>query len=88
MDRHAARCGIKAGGNRFRNSYISYRVAQASDPEKVALEAGNSAKVIMEDYLELTTPEEAEKWFSIEPTPKQLKQAAAYVARLKRPVGR
>lgn len=30
MDRHANRSGIKAGGNRFRNSYISYRVAQTS----------------------------------------------------------
>ena len=88
MDRHAARSGIKAGGNRFRNSYISYRVAQTSDPDKVALEAGNSAAVIAEDYLELTTPEEAQKWFGIEPTDKQLKQIAAYVAKLKRPVGR
>jgi hypothetical protein len=86
MDRHAARCEIKAGGNRFRNSYISYRVAQTSDPKKVALEAGNSEEVIMED-LELTTPEEAEKWFGIEPTPKQLKQIETYVAKLKRPIG-
>ena len=87
MDRHAARCGIKAGGNRFRNSYISYRVAQTSDPNKVALEAGNSAEVIMEDYLELTTLEEAEKWFNIEPMPKQLKQITAYVAKLARTCG-
>jgi integrase len=87
MDRHAERCGIKAGGNRFRNSYISYRVAQTSDPDKVALEAGNSAAVIAEDYLELTTPEEALKWFSVEPTPKQIKQISKYVAKLKRPIG-
>lgn len=83
MDRHADRCGIKAGGNRFRNSYISYRVAQTNDAGKVALEAGNSAAVIMEDYLELTTPEEAEKWFNVEPTAKQLKQIDAYVAKLR-----
>ena len=88
MDRHAARCGIKAGGNRFRNSYISYRVAQTSDPDKVALEAGNSAAVIAEDYLELTTPEEALKWFSIEPSDQHQKQISAYVANLKRPIGK
>jgi hypothetical protein len=35
------------------------------------------------DYLELTTPEEEEKWFSIEPTLKQLKQITAYVTKLK-----
>jgi hypothetical protein len=51
------------------------------------LEAGNSAAVIAEDYLELTTPEEALKWFNIEPTDKQLKQISAYVAKLKRPIG-
>lgn len=42
----------------------------------------------MEDYLELTTPEDAEKWFGIEPTPKQLKQIAAWVGKLMRPIGK
>ena len=48
-NRFATKRQIKAGANRFRNSYISYRVAQTSDPNKVALETGNSAAVIMED---------------------------------------
>ena len=87
MERHASRCGIKAGGNRFRNSYISYRVAQTGDAQKVSLEAGNSPSVIMEDYLELTTPEEARKWFGIEPVDTQLDQIANYVTKLKRPIG-
>jgi hypothetical protein len=30
-----------------------------------ALEAGNSASIILKHYRELTTPEVAEKWFSI-----------------------
>jgi hypothetical protein len=33
----------------------------------VALEAGNSASIIFKHYRELTTPEVAEKWFSILP---------------------
>jgi hypothetical protein len=32
-----------------------------------ALEAGNSASIIFKHYRELTTPEVAEKWFSILP---------------------
>ena len=32
-----------------------------------ALEAGNSASIIFKRYRELTTPEVAEKWFSILP---------------------
>ena len=32
-----------------------------------ALEAGNSASIILKHYRELTTPEVAEKWFSILP---------------------
>jgi integrase len=84
MERHATRLGIESGGNRFRNSYISYRVAQTGDAQKVSLEAGNSPGVILEDYLELTTPEEAQKWFGIEPTADQLQAIAAYVSKLKR----
>ena len=33
----------------------------------MALEAGNSASIIFKHYRELTTPEVAEKWFSILP---------------------
>lgn len=83
-DRLATRRKIKAGGNRFRNSYISYRVAKTSDPEKVALETGNSAAVIMEDYLELATSEDATRWFGTSPTPKRIAELTTYANRLKR----
>jgi len=86
-DRVAAKRKIKAGGNRFRNSYISYRVAETADPEKVALETGNSAEVIMEDYLELATPEEAARWFKISPSAQQLKALTAYANKLKQASG-
>lgn len=81
-EKRASKLGIKAGANRFRNSYISYRVAETSDPEKVALETGNSAAVIMEDYLELTTPEEAAQWFKIGPSPEKVAELEAYARRL------
>lgn len=77
-DRFAAKRSINAGANRFRNSYISYRVAQTSDPKKTALETGNSAEVIMEDYLELTTPEDAARWFKITPSANRLEALAKY----------
>jgi integrase len=83
-DRFAAKRSIKAGANRFRNSYISYRVAQTSDPKKTALETGNSAEVIMEDYLELTTSEDAARWFKITPSANRLEALAKHANKLKR----
>jgi hypothetical protein len=69
--------GIQGGANRFRNSYISYRVAQTGDTSKVSRETGNSPEVIEEDYLELATEEDAEKWFKIRPSPKRLAELRA-----------
>jgi len=83
-ERFANQLDIKAGANRFRNSYISYRVAQTSDPKKVSLETGNSVEVIMEDYLELTTPEDAARWFKTGPTAKRLEALKAYANKIKR----
>jgi len=65
--RHGVSVGVKTGKNKFRNSYISYRVAETKDPKTVAFESGNSPGTIARDYLEITTPQEAEKWFSIFP---------------------
>jgi integrase len=81
-DRFAKKRKIKAGANRFRNSYISYRVAETGDAQKVSLETGNSAAVILEDYLELTTPEEAARWFEVSPTAQNVKRLKAYAVKL------
>jgi len=83
-ERFAIKRGIKAGANRFRNSYISYRVAQTNDPKTVSLETGNSVDVIMEDYLELTTPEDAARWFKTGPGAKRLAALTGYANKLKR----
>ena len=54
--------------NALRHSFISYRMAILKDENKVALESGNSPKVIFESYRELVTEQDAKAWFSIEPT--------------------
>lgn len=53
--------------NALRHSFISYRVADIQDVNRVALEAGTSPKTIDEHYRELATPEQARSWFSITP---------------------
>jgi hypothetical protein len=43
-----------------------------------ALEAGNSASIIFKHYRKLTTPEVAEKWFSILPRHVQWENTLRY----------
>ncbi len=54
--------------NALRHSYASYRLAEISDTNRLALEMGNSAKMIFQHYRELATPAEAKTWFSLAPT--------------------
>jgi integrase len=51
--------------NALRHSFITYRVADIQDVNRVALEAGNSPQMIFKHYRELATPEQAATWFSI-----------------------
>ena len=53
--------------NALRHSYISYRLAEIHDVNRVALEAGTSPKMIHKHYRKLVTPEQAKSWFSITP---------------------
>jgi integrase len=53
--------------NGLRHSFISYRLAEIQNAAQVALEAGNSAKVIFKHYRELVKPAQATQWFSIAP---------------------
>ena len=53
--------------NALRHSFISYRLAETKDIAAVALEAGNSPKIIFAHYRELCTEREANEWFSILP---------------------
>jgi integrase len=58
---------IKWKQNALRHSFISYRLAEIQDVNRVALEAGNSPQMIFRHYRELATPEQARTWFSIAP---------------------
>jgi hypothetical protein len=53
--------------NGLRHSFISYRLAEIQDVNRVALEAGNSPQMIFRHYRELATPEQAKTWFAIAP---------------------
>jgi integrase len=53
--------------NALRHSFISYRLAEIQDVNRVALEAGNSPQMIFRHYRELATPEQARTWFAIAP---------------------
>lgn len=51
-------------------------IVQSAD--QVALEAGNSPSIIFKHYRELTTEEQAEKWFSIMPKEGQWENTLSY----------
>lgn len=67
MSRLSRALGIEWPQNVLRHSFITYRIAIVQSADQVALEAGNSASIIFKHYRVLTTPEVAEKWFSILP---------------------
>jgi integrase len=58
---------LKWKQNGLRHSFISYRLAEIQDVNRVALEAGNSPQMIFRHYRELVTPEQAKTWFAIAP---------------------
>ncbi len=64
--------------NVLRDSFISYRIAIVQSADQVALEAGNSPSIIFKHYRELTTPDVAEKWFSILPKDGQWENTLRY----------
>jgi Phage integrase family. len=65
--RVAEEAGVKWRQNALRHSFISYRLAEIQDVNRVALEAGNSPQMIFRHYRELATPERGRTWFSISP---------------------
>lgn len=53
--------------NGLRHSFASYRLADVQDAAKVALEMGNSPRMLFKHYRELVTPADAKKWWAIKP---------------------
>ena len=78
MSRLSRALGIEWPPNVLRHSFISYRIAIVQSADQVALEAGNSATIIFKHYRELTTPDVAEKWFSILPKEGQWENTLRY----------
>jgi integrase len=78
MSRLSRALGIEWPPNVLRHSFISYRIAIVQSADQVALEAGNSASIIFKHYRELTTPDVAEKWFSILPKDGQWNNTLRY----------
>lgn len=58
---------FKTVHNGFRHSYVTYRMAVLQDEAKVANQAGNSPRMIYQNYRELATKEEGEAWFALTP---------------------
>ena len=65
--RLAVKAGVEWKHNALRHSFISYRLAEVQNMNQVALEAGNSPRMIFQHYRELCTPSEARTWFALAP---------------------
>lgn len=63
---------VKIVHNGLRHSFISCRVAILKSAAEVALEAGNSSRMIFEHYRELVTEAEAKEWFALRPDENRL----------------
>jgi integrase len=55
--------------NGLRHSFATYRLAAVQSADQVALEMGNSPRKLFQNYRELATKQQAEKWFSVMPAP-------------------
>jgi integrase len=59
--------GIPWPQNGLRHSFASYRLAHCKNAAEVALEMGNSPRMIFQHYRELVTATDAARWWSISP---------------------
>ena len=64
---------LKLVHNGLRHSFITYRMAVLKNAAEIALEAGNSPRMIFEHYRELLTEAEGKTWFQVMPTKTRLK---------------
>jgi integrase len=65
--KHADSVGVTWKHNALRHSFVSYRVAMIQNVAQVALEAGNSPRMVFDNYRALVTPNDANRWFEIIP---------------------
>jgi len=67
-----------AGAGFPSDELLPYRIAKVKSADQVALEADNSPAIIFKHYRELTTEEQADKWFGILPKPGQWETTFSY----------
>ena len=65
--------GIESIDNGLRHSFCTYRLAAVQSAPQVALEMGNSPKIIFTNYRELATPKDAAIWFAPQSATKKSK---------------
>jgi integrase len=58
---------VKLVANGLRHSFATYRLAQVQSSDQVSLEMGNSPRKLFQNYRELATKAQAERWFSVMP---------------------
>jgi len=63
-----AKAKVDRKQNALRHSFISYRLAESHDENKVAQQSGTSPTMIFTNYRQLATEQEAKEWFSVQPT--------------------
>jgi len=72
--------------NGLRHSFCSYRLAVTKSAAQVVLEAGNSPKMLFENYRELVTEKDALAYFGILPNGNDGKKLAQNLAAAGSPV--
>ena len=63
--------GVKWKRNALRHSFGSYRMEQCKNEGQVALEMGNSPKIVKDHYFEIVDEREAREYWSIKPLSKR-----------------
>ena len=64
---HARDLGLQWPHNALRHSFASYRLTECKSAAQVALEMGNSPRMVFQHYRELVTEADAKMWWSIAP---------------------
>jgi len=67
QDRDSAGLSRRWPNNALRHSFASYHLAVFNDSAKLALEMGNSPRIIFAHYRELVRPSDATQYWSIQP---------------------
>jgi integrase len=69
--------GVKWKRNALRHSFGSYRMEQTKNEGQVALEMGNSPKVVKDHYFEIVDERAAREYWNIKPLPKHDRKIVA-----------